>query len=246
MSCGAEACWPAHSAERSCSPPGACACTTGRHRREGRLRPTAADPAAGRVHGRRRGAAGLHPACPDRPARLRHRGTTRTWGFNGDYLGPDAARPARRAGRGQRRQRPRRGHQRALARHAPAGPRWTAARTSRCGRARPGHRPGRSNQPAATLWYHPHPHGETARARQPRAGRHVHPRRRRHRRSAPLPHDYGVDDIPVDRAGQATSTTASSTMRPQLRRHSSATLLLVNGTVRALSDGGTDGSGCGC
>src|SRR5688500_15707652 len=64
------------------------------------------------------------------------------------------------------------------------------------------------DQPAATLWYHPHPHGQTARhVQRGLAGMFIlddEPARK-----LALPHDYGVDDIPVivqdrsfDRGGQ--------------------------------------------
>ncbi|HWU11418.1 MAG TPA: multicopper oxidase domain-containing protein, partial [Streptomyces sp.] len=120
---------------------------------------------------------------------------TATWGFNGSYLGPTL-----RAERGERvavevtndLDEPTTVHWHGM--HLPAAmdggphqmiepgdtwrPYWTI------------------DQPAATLWYHPHPHGETE--------KHVY-------RglagmfllddgtdvAAGLPHDYGVDDIPV-------------------------------------------------
>ncbi|MEO6533591.1 MAG: multicopper oxidase domain-containing protein [Pseudolysinimonas sp.] len=52
------------------------------------------------------------------------------------------------------------------------------------------------DQPAATLWYHPHPHGETAgQVARGLAGMFIldDPAER----ALPLPRNYGVDDIPV-------------------------------------------------
>lgn len=52
------------------------------------------------------------------------------------------------------------------------------------------------DQPAATLWYHPHPHGETEKhvARGLAGMFIVHDE---HERSLGLPSEYGVDDVPV-------------------------------------------------
>ncbi|MFQ6394157.1 multicopper oxidase family protein [Nocardia sp. KC 131] len=120
---------------------------------------------------------------------------TQTWGFNGDYLGPTL-----RARRGERVEvRVRNSLQEASTvhwhgMHLPAAmdggphqmvaasdtwePQWTI------------------DQPAATLWYHPHPHGATEQ----------HVRRGltglfllddEISESLPLPRNYGVDDLPV-------------------------------------------------
>ena len=52
------------------------------------------------------------------------------------------------------------------------------------------------NQPAATLWYHPHPHGETAdHVYQGLAGMFIVDDPGTD--VAALPHEYGVDDVPV-------------------------------------------------
>ncbi|MEQ4301657.1 multicopper oxidase domain-containing protein [Plantactinospora sp. B6F1] len=122
-------------------------------------------------------------------------GPTPTWGFNGDYLGPTL-----RAKRGEQVMvnvvngigRPTSVHWHGM--HLPAamdgGPHQMV-------------RPGATwsprwkvDQPAATLWYHPHPHGETAEHvyrglsgmfildDEPSA-------------ALALPRRYGVDDIPV-------------------------------------------------
>jgi FtsP/CotA-like multicopper oxidase with cupredoxin domain len=118
-----------------------------------------------------------------------------TWGFNGSYLGPTL-----RAHRGEQ----------VLVKvhndlpvattvhwhgmHLPArfdgGPHQLVA-------------PGatweptwRVDQPAATLWYHPHPHGETAdHVSRGLAGMFILDDEESDR--LPLPHTYGVDDLPV-------------------------------------------------
>lgn len=90
------------------------------------------------------------------------------------------------------------------------------------------------DQPAATLWYHPHPHGETE--------RHVYRGLGgfflidEHDPSLALPHTYGVDDIPLvvqdktfDDAGQLVETA----------RHDVGMLgdtILVNGAAGAVLD----------
>ncbi|MFC7482675.1 multicopper oxidase family protein [Luedemannella flava] len=54
----------------------------------------------------------------------------------------------------------------------------------------------RINQPAATLWYHPHPHGSTAnQTYQGLAGMFILDDPATD--VAALPHEYGVDDVPV-------------------------------------------------
>ena len=117
-----------------------------------------------------------------------------TWGFNGDYLGPTL-----RAERGERvlvNVRNRLSEQTTVhwhGMHLPAkmdgGPHQMVA-------------PGdtwsptwKLDQPAATLWYHPHPHGETAKhVYRGLAGMFIvdDPKT-----SADLPDEYGADDIPV-------------------------------------------------
>lgn len=121
--------------------------------------------------------------------------TTRTWGFDGDYLGPTL-----RAARGERV----RVHVRNTlpesstvhwhGMHLPAamdggphqmvaaGADWTPEWTV--------------DQPAATLWYHPHPHGATEdHVRRGLAGMFLvdDPASA----ALPLPRAYGVDDLPV-------------------------------------------------
>ncbi|WP_431040489.1 multicopper oxidase family protein [Streptomyces sp. P1-3] len=121
--------------------------------------------------------------------------TTKTWGFNGSYLGPTL-----RAKRGEKvmvnvdNKLPEASSVHWHGMHLPArmdgGPhqmiepaaRWSPSWTI--------------DQPAGTLWYHPHPHGKTERHVQrglagmfilddPQAGR------------LALPKDYGQDDIPL-------------------------------------------------
>ncbi|EGD57081.1 multicopper oxidase family protein [Gordonia neofelifaecis] len=120
---------------------------------------------------------------------------TPTWGFNGSILGPTI-----RARRGEkvgftitnRLPEPTTVHWHGMhvpARHdggphqtiAPGGtwkPEWTV------------------NQPGATLWYHPHPHGSTEKhAYRGLAGMFLVDDDQT--TTAALPHDYGVDDIPL-------------------------------------------------
>jgi FtsP/CotA-like multicopper oxidase with cupredoxin domain len=156
---------------------------------------------------------------------------TLTWGFNGPYLGPTL-----RASRGDE----------VLMRvenrlpeamttvhwhgmHLPAaadggphqpiepGETWT---------------PGwRIDQPAATLWYHPHPHGSTEEhVYRGLAGMFILDDARSD--DLQLPHEYGVDDIPLivqdkrlDDDGELSSATGVISPIGQLGRE-----ILVNGT----------------
>jgi FtsP/CotA-like multicopper oxidase with cupredoxin domain len=120
---------------------------------------------------------------------------TRTWGFNGDYLGPTL-----RASRGERvlvnvhngLREPTSVHWHGM--HLPArmdggphqevrpGGKWAPTWTI--------------DQPASTLWYHPHPHGTTAEhVYRGLAGMFILDDERGD--ALPLPDRYGVDDIPV-------------------------------------------------
>jgi FtsP/CotA-like multicopper oxidase with cupredoxin domain len=120
---------------------------------------------------------------------------TPTWGFNGSYLGPTL-----RAARGEKvRVRIHNGLDEASSvhwhgMHLPArmdggphrpiapGATWTPHWTV--------------DQPAATLWYHPHPHGATERhVRRGLAGLFLLDDERSARLT--LPERYGVDDLPV-------------------------------------------------
>jgi FtsP/CotA-like multicopper oxidase with cupredoxin domain len=145
--------------------------------------------------------------------------TTPTWGVNGPYLGPtvrttrgDRVRmlvtnqvgestslhwhgmrlPARMDG----------GPHQPIAPGATWSPEWTV------------------DQPAATLWYHPHPHGTTA--------RHVYrglaglfliddPR------GTALPSRYGIDDLPLIIQDRNSATAASWRMSTAARSGLSAT-----------------------
>ncbi|MFF0446296.1 multicopper oxidase family protein [Streptomyces sp. NPDC004609] len=120
---------------------------------------------------------------------------TPTWGFNGDHLGPTL-----RAGRGEKvavRIRNTLGEESTVhwhGMHLPAKadggphqmvahgatwtPRWTV------------------DQPAASLWYHPHPHGRTEKHVQRGLAGMFLLDDDRSRRLA-LPKTYGVDDLPV-------------------------------------------------
>ncbi|MEV0765679.1 multicopper oxidase domain-containing protein [Nocardia sp. NPDC050435] len=121
--------------------------------------------------------------------------TTETWGFNGDYLGPTLR--ARRGERVEVRVRnalPEASTVHWHGMHLPAAmdggphqtvaagaswtPRWTI------------------DQPAATLWYHPHPHGATEQhVRRGLAGLFLLDDE--NAESLSLPAEYGVDDLPV-------------------------------------------------
>ncbi|WP_173056749.1 multicopper oxidase family protein [Phytohabitans houttuyneae] len=190
---------------------------------------------------------------------------TRTWGFNGDHLGPTL-----RAKRGERvlvnvvngLAEPTSVHWHGM--HLPArmdgGPHQEV-------------RPGATwsptwtvDQPAATLWYHPHPHGQTARhVQRGLAGMFIlddEPTRK-----LALPHDYGTDDIPVivqdrsfdgdgqieDGGGTGDTVLVNGTVAPYLDvRTERVRLRLLNASAArtysfGLSDGrrftliGTDG-----
>jgi FtsP/CotA-like multicopper oxidase with cupredoxin domain len=149
-------------------------------------------------------------------------GTTATWGFNGAYLGPTL-----RAKRGERvlvnvvngLRETTSVHWHGM--HLPAamdggphqeihpGATWSPSWTV--------------GQPAATLWYHPHPHGATKdHVHRGLAGMFIldddNPT------ASGLPHTYGVDDIPLivqDRAFH----------KGQLRAGNTGDTLLVNGTI---------------
>lgn len=121
--------------------------------------------------------------------------TVDTYGFNGDYLGPTL-----RAARGEQVRvnvrngldEPTSAHWHGM--HLPAkmdgGPHQPIA-------------PGATwspewkvDQPAATLWYHPHPHGETSdHVYRGLAGMFIVDDPKTD--VAALPHEYGVDDVPV-------------------------------------------------
>lgn len=94
-------------------------------------------------------------------------------------------------------------------------------------------------QDAATLWYHPHPHGETEeQVGMGMAGMFI--LKDAAEAALPLPRDYGVDDIPVivqdvafDREGQLTESYAE--FAGQLGDQ-----LLVNGAIGPYLDVSTD------
>jgi len=186
--------------------------------------PPLAEPttdAAGRLHFDLTAQTGTVGVVPGR--------STETWGFNGPYLGPTIVAasgddvqvdfdngleepttvhwhgmhlPARADG----------GPHRMVAPGDDWSPRWTV------------------DQPATTLWYHPHPHGETERhVGRGLAGMFIV--RDEAEAALSLPRDYGVDDIPVivqdvrlDADGQLVSDTRDY-IGPVGDR------LLVNGTV---------------
>jgi blue copper oxidase len=120
---------------------------------------------------------------------------TPTWGFNGDYLGPTLrARRGEQVGINVHNQLPEtttvHWHGMHLPASADGGPHQPIA-------------PGatwspswRIDQPAATLWYHPHPHGQTEQhVYRGLAGMFILDDDQE--AALALPHHYGVDDIPV-------------------------------------------------
>ncbi|GAA1846156.1 multicopper oxidase family protein [Asanoa iriomotensis] len=158
-------------------------------------------------------------------------GTTRTMGFNGDYLGPTL-----RARRGERvrvnvvnnlrQETSVHWHGMHLPANCDGGPHqpvrpgatWSPAWTI--------------DQPAATLWYHPHPHGHTREhVNQGLAGLFILDDDESAQRV--LPHDYGVDDIPLIVQDKALH-------KGEIRDHDTGDLLLVNGTYGPYLDVRTD------
>jgi FtsP/CotA-like multicopper oxidase with cupredoxin domain len=120
---------------------------------------------------------------------------SRTWGFNGSYLGPTLV-----AERGEHVRvdvansldEPTTVHWHGM--HLPAemdgGPHQMVAPDASWSPE------WRIDQPAATLWYHPHPHGETEdHVARGLAGMFI--LHDEHERSLGLPSEYGVDDVPV-------------------------------------------------
>ncbi|WP_194820403.1 multicopper oxidase family protein [Nocardia sp. XZ_19_385] len=121
--------------------------------------------------------------------------TTETWGFNGDYLGPTLrARRGERVEVTVRNELPEASTVHWHGMHLPAamdggphqmvdaGATWTPKWTV--------------DQPAATLWYHPHPHGKTEQhVRRGLAGMFLIDDE--NSESLSLPRNYGVDDLPV-------------------------------------------------
>ncbi|KAF4407321.1 multicopper oxidase family protein [Streptomyces lycii] len=121
--------------------------------------------------------------------------STPTWGFNGDHLGPTL-----RAKRGERvlvnvrNELPEAStvhwHGMRLPARMDGGPHQMVPPRGRWSPA------WEVDQPAATLWYHPHPHGATAKhVRRGLAGMFILDDERS--ADLKLPDDYGVDDIPV-------------------------------------------------
>jgi FtsP/CotA-like multicopper oxidase with cupredoxin domain len=167
-------------------------------------------------------------------------GRTPTWGFNGGYLGPTL-----RAARGEQvlvNVRNDLGEETTMHWHGmhlpaamdggphqpiPPGTTWSPT--------------WRIDQPAATLWYHPHPHGETARhVYRGLAGLFITDDPATE--VAALPHEYGVDDVPLivqdksfDGAGRLDTGTPFLSGVGIL-----GDTVAVNGTVGAYLDVRTD------
>ena len=167
-----------------------------RHRRRGRLRHAARDPAAGAVGRSTTTAAGLRPASAGRATPSSRPDARATPGAS---TAPTSAR----------RSSPTRGEQVRVdvtnALDEPTTVHWH-------GMHLPAEMDGGPHQmiepdatwspeldidqPAATLWYHPHPHGETEEHVARGLAGHVH-RADDAEAALPLPREYGVDDVPV-------------------------------------------------
>lgn len=86
------------------------------------------------------------------------------------------------------------------------------------------------DQPAATLWYHPHPHGETERhVRNGLAGMFLLDDEIE--AALPLPRDYGVDDIPLIVQDVAFAADGAFAMRDGGFTGHLGDEILVNGTL---------------
>src|SRR5690606_4292539 len=94
------------------------------------------------------------------------------------------------------------------------------------------------DQPAATLWYHPHLHGSTAaHVYRGVAGMFLIDEPG----TSPLPHDYGVDDIPLivqDRKFEGDQLDDSNAIFADVGTLGDE--ILVNGTPRPFLDVGTE------
>lgn len=124
-----------------------------------------------------------------------HSEPTRTWGFNGAFLGPTL-----RAERGEKAAvevandlgEPTSVHWHGM--HLPAAMDGGPHQMIDPGETWRPH--WRVDQPAATLWYHPHPHGQTEEhVYRGLAGMVILDDDAS--RAADLPHEYGVDDLPL-------------------------------------------------
>ena len=162
---------------------------------------------------------------------------SQTWGFNGSYLGPTL-----RARRGERVAVDVTNHLAVATSvhwhgmHLPAamdgGPHQVVVRGTDW-------RPTWTvDQPAATLWYHPHPHGETAdQVSRGLAGMFILTDEEEGRLA--LPRDYGVDDLRV--VVQDKDVRGSGNLG-----NGSGRTIVVNGTLGRMPRCPPSGSGCGC
>ncbi len=95
------------------------------------------------------------------------------------------------------------------------------------------------DQPAATLWYHPHPHGETeAQVRRGLAGLFLVDDAVE--AALPLPRDYGVDDLPLVVQDVTFDDHGQFTDRPAGFVGDLGDTILVNGTLAPYADVATD------
>ncbi|QZY28993.1 multicopper oxidase family protein [Nocardioides coralli] len=159
------------------------------------------------------------------------RGSTPTWGVNGDYLGPTL-----RAHRGERvrvrvhNDLPEDSSLHWHGMHLPAQMDGGPHQPVRTGATWEPH--WRIDQPAATLWYHPHPHGATARhVYRGVAGMFIldDPESLR----LGLPQEYGVDDVPVILQDKQLDDDGSLDEDPSVFQSAGLTgdTVVVNGTV---------------
>jgi FtsP/CotA-like multicopper oxidase with cupredoxin domain len=90
------------------------------------------------------------------------------------------------------------------------------------------------NQPAATLWYHPHPLGKTGKqVYQGLAGLFIIDDEESER--LPLPADYGIDDIPLiiqDRRFNQDGSFAYIQSMPDIMHGVIGNVMLVNGSIQ--------------
>ena len=144
---------------------------------------------------------GLRPDHPDRGDADRAGRARRDLGHQRSVPGADAARHAAATRWRSRSTTSCRRTPRSTGTACTCRPRWTAGRTRSLPVGETWQPAWTIDQPASTLWYHPHPHGETA--------EHVY------RGVAglflldddetdalQLPREYGVDDVPLDHPGQ--------------------------------------------
>lgn len=94
------------------------------------------------------------------------------------------------------------------------------------------------DQPAATLWYHPHPHGDTARQVYHGLAGLLYVEDGSSQKLG-LPNRYGIDDIPLilqDRAFSADGLLSYDNSPAAIQHGSRGDTLIVNGAIAARSE----------